>query len=571
MPEEFRDASCWWQWSSSQGVPARLGEAPPDALRLHLWFWLDRAVPDEDLRRWANTRKAEGLPVDAALFNPVQPHYTARPLFDGLSDPLPRRSGFREGLVDEVALVLPEPAPTPAYNGHGGGGCDGAGLDHHLGRIGPDGYQQPIMAAVAAFFAARDPDADAEPLKAEIRARIEATIDPARASDRARYTSDRWLDDKVRWVREHERAKPAPPVAEAATPPAGSPEAAEAALEAALDRFHALIAERAAQIEAAERGGGKDAPPPPVLGVKAAAGLGKTDKELDRLAAGGPGEGNVVYFVPEHRLSGELAVRLVAKAGPGGARGRVIRGRGQEHPDGEPMCAKADVAETVARLGAGVHETLCARTVKRKLPNGVTEAIEERCEFYQNCPYIRQFEDTGPAVRFMPHAYGFMPMPRGMPKPDLVVIDERIWPASLRGMNSRTVVPLDRLRRVTPVPVKRGRRAGSVDDAKTADLEAITAKAYRAFDAARRRGRQPTIPELRAAGLSAADCRAAAGIWYGLVEELGITPGMPAPVQRARLEVVIANEAWRHARFWRLLAEEIGLEREDLHSIELIK
>ena len=88
--EEFAGASCWWQFSSSQGFK-------PGLLNARVWFLLDRPVADEDLKRWADVvNAAAGLKlVDPGLYNPAQPHYVARPILEGIDDPLPRHTGFR--------------------------------------------------------------------------------------------------------------------------------------------------------------------------------------------------------------------------------------------------------------------------------------------------------------------------------------------------------------------------------------------------------------------------------------------------------------------------------------------
>src|SRR3954468_7758715 len=74
LPPEFQDATCWWQWTSSQGFK-------PDTLNARIWFWLDRPIPDEDLIRWAKAvNKAAGRKlIDDALYRVVQPHYVAAP------------------------------------------------------------------------------------------------------------------------------------------------------------------------------------------------------------------------------------------------------------------------------------------------------------------------------------------------------------------------------------------------------------------------------------------------------------------------------------------------------------
>jgi hypothetical protein len=114
LPDAFQDVSCHWQLSSSAGM-SDLG-----VLSAHLWFWLDRPVTEGGLKRWATTI---AVPIDRSLFNEVQPHFTAAPIFEaGVRDPLPRRSGLRIGLEDAVQLVVPDPAPRRASPGSTGAG-----------------------------------------------------------------------------------------------------------------------------------------------------------------------------------------------------------------------------------------------------------------------------------------------------------------------------------------------------------------------------------------------------------------------------------------------------------------
>jgi hypothetical protein len=65
-----------WQWSAKAHLsPTVRGRA---------WFWVNRPVDDELARGFC---KAYGY--DPALNNPVQPHYTARPIFPaGVPDPI---------------------------------------------------------------------------------------------------------------------------------------------------------------------------------------------------------------------------------------------------------------------------------------------------------------------------------------------------------------------------------------------------------------------------------------------------------------------------------------------------
>jgi hypothetical protein len=77
---EFRDKSYIWQWSSSQSVEG----IKEGTLSCHLYFWLDRAIPDRELFRWARwlKEKAGFAIIDPRVFVSVQPNYTGSPIFE---------------------------------------------------------------------------------------------------------------------------------------------------------------------------------------------------------------------------------------------------------------------------------------------------------------------------------------------------------------------------------------------------------------------------------------------------------------------------------------------------------
>lgn len=117
LPDEFKAAGYHWQLSNSAGHPTKGTE-----LRAHLWFWLATPMTSAQLKAWA---KAIGLKADLALFNPVQVHYTALPVFEqGQVDPYPVRSGFVPGLFgDEVVLETDEALLAQAVSNTGGRGA----------------------------------------------------------------------------------------------------------------------------------------------------------------------------------------------------------------------------------------------------------------------------------------------------------------------------------------------------------------------------------------------------------------------------------------------------------------
>jgi len=112
LPAWTGTGACIWQWSASAGVDGW------DTISAHLFYYLDRPVYDSSLRSyWQEYRDEGGLPVDCALFNAVQPHYVASPIFDGCSDPLELRrinlTSMRRTMVDkmepEERVVSPPP------------------------------------------------------------------------------------------------------------------------------------------------------------------------------------------------------------------------------------------------------------------------------------------------------------------------------------------------------------------------------------------------------------------------------------------------------------------------------
>ena len=88
QPPEFHDISCYWHFTASQSLPGYEG-----LLSLRLWYWLDRACADDELKRWAAKTNADAgfKLVDPALYSPAQPHYTAAPIFIDFPTPLTAR------------------------------------------------------------------------------------------------------------------------------------------------------------------------------------------------------------------------------------------------------------------------------------------------------------------------------------------------------------------------------------------------------------------------------------------------------------------------------------------------
>jgi hypothetical protein len=197
LPPAFHEVTCFWQFTGGHGVKP--------GIRLRLWYWANRLTSDEELRRWLGERvRQDGVPppqwprrwpIDPVLFNPIQLHYTAAPIFDGLSDPVLLRCGWRHGLEDVV--VLPDLAPAEVRRWHSSTSNPstepGLGYEGWRARIGDhvggDGFFRPIKSAIGAYFAANTAHADTEWLIQDLAAVIRE-----RQSDRP----DAYIEERLR-------------------------------------------------------------------------------------------------------------------------------------------------------------------------------------------------------------------------------------------------------------------------------------------------------------------------------------------------------------------------------------
>ncbi|MBL8420706.1 MAG: hypothetical protein JNK92_08725 [Dechloromonas sp.] len=183
LPDEFHHASFHWQLSSSAGLRNL------SVVSIHLWFWLAKPTTDHDLKRWGNAvNKAKGYKlIDTRLFDDVQPHFIAAPIFEGMDDPFPERSGLVEKSSHEVDLVLLAEAPLisrPRNQKDAGTrgssqakGSSGHGFDHKLSQIGDheggEGFHGPIISAIASYVATVGRDnVDTEWLLETVRNRV---------------------------------------------------------------------------------------------------------------------------------------------------------------------------------------------------------------------------------------------------------------------------------------------------------------------------------------------------------------------------------------------------------------
>lgn len=112
LPNCFHGMSYHWQLSSSAGHPSK----DHAKLKAHVWFWLKTPYLSTTLRTWANK---VGYAGDKALFDTIQVHYTATPVFeDKTMNPFRVRSGYVSGdFGDNVHLIIDESIIAEAGDG----------------------------------------------------------------------------------------------------------------------------------------------------------------------------------------------------------------------------------------------------------------------------------------------------------------------------------------------------------------------------------------------------------------------------------------------------------------------
>jgi hypothetical protein len=111
LPPEFRGVRMVAVPSASTGLQ---GEA---VARLRLFAALDTAFPLATLKDWAiGAKVCDALPLDPSVIQAGQPIYTSRPVFIGMSDPVPMsaRALVLPGEADTVSLAVGRYAPRAA-------------------------------------------------------------------------------------------------------------------------------------------------------------------------------------------------------------------------------------------------------------------------------------------------------------------------------------------------------------------------------------------------------------------------------------------------------------------------
>ncbi|WPY95633.1 hypothetical protein T8T21_05805 [Limimaricola variabilis] len=416
LPPEFSGAACAYQWSGSMGF--KTGE-----IRLHLWFWLERAVSDQEAKAWL-----QNSPVDLLVFGAVQPHFTAAPVLDaGVEDPLIERLGLYHPPGCRAAVQppadLPERALRPRFRLHrsASGTLDTQGIvrDPDTGLV-IDGRER--------FMLLKSNDATCELLRGQKARKTApgvreiADLTWRLFSHEADLTDGKWSYDNAlsEAQRRHEEllsgsysftSRNEATVLLPASEPFTTLSTVDAdtgkeQLNSALTDFFSQLHDK------------------PRLALRITTGAGKTHATLSNLRdylASSWGQ-TVEIYVPRHDLAEQYVEEInelggfqaeVIHVGPrtGGSAGAM-----------PILCERPEYVRGLEQARLSVFGNACATEDGTK------------CKFFESCRYLQQFRDVeassdnhGNVVRIMVHQYLRMPRNYLMSRPDLVVIDEAFF------------------------------------------------------------------------------------------------------------------------------------------------
>ena len=193
LPPELDDVDLVISWGASQGIK-------PGKFSAHVFFLLDGPVPDEDLKRWARSQR-DRFSIDPAVFHPVQPHYTAAPVFVGLKDPL---AGRRLVLIKRgrrtASLKVPPETADSSFDAVAVGVRTSHGYDEHRARIGTeDGFHAPLLSAIGAYVRSHPgAETDVEALAKDLSAAVRKADPGGRTPQEIeRYASPKFLGEII--------------------------------------------------------------------------------------------------------------------------------------------------------------------------------------------------------------------------------------------------------------------------------------------------------------------------------------------------------------------------------------
>lgn len=590
LPERFWDASCIWQYSGSAGM------LDDGKISLHITYWFNRPVTNAELKIWAsNVNDAAGFKlIDPALFQTVQPHYVAHPIFEGIEDPILRRSGFREGICDEVDFPIIAVTSSAAQHTPNGILQQAKGFDAKLALLGDGpglaGFHTPLREAAASYAAEHGSSGtDRTALKEKFRSVILAAPKlPERCLDR--YLSDTYLNDIINsamkkfgnWVDRRYRNFETIPFFPAVTESKADAinrqqreigswaDAARTSIKMhrsydverkevhaeieADDKYESIEAKTAAKAAATKklkkkyrRERARACGAIKKLLITGSQGSGKTSECLRNLSSFS--DGVIIMLLPTLEKAEEALSDYEKLCNLTSPPGIVLRGRGASSKSGEVMCRRNLLAERVARVGLPVSSTLC------RSESG------NQCPHFDECPYqtqmrrLKTIRDLRRGVIFASHQHAFSASV--LVHADAVIIDESI---ALKATNTVSFAP----DRITEAAI--GWTQNGQEDNTACASTAITVREAIESD-------KPILQQLRGQNVTVDDLSSLLRLAEKDTVELSERAGPSAPDEVIAVEMnrIEDAEKWKVIGLLHQLLREIQQPRDQANGVTFDK
>lgn len=446
------------------------------------------------------------------------------PLEVALSDlPLVSEDQVRR-LLGELAAVLPK---GPIANRRGPGALPGSNkLERNTEGLVVDG--RDFWLSTVAFHVVHDAldagqDLDVHRLARLAWDRFAGTTDLARArkgSDRL-YGEDDALKKVLDKLRLHSRGELKARRIEVAELPLRVPELSVEAARAALDVALQSACDRIEAWHQPHHTGDC-----PQIGIRATVGLGKssaTRRHLramhDRLAAMGAPR-RIAVFTPSHALANEAAADWRGS----GLRVAVLRGYESIHPERQqPMCRDLEAVRLALGAGLDISESACH------------DKAGHSCRYIHDCLKQQNRREVADAeIIIAPYDALFTGFAADTTDIGVIVVDEGCWARAVTEDRNLKVELLTEQPLLNP-------EAWASKVTKTGRAADLLVLRQRLATALRSAG--PGVvyrSALVAAGLTADDCRHAAGLEYQRREQPVLYPGMPRS-ERAKAAILAAD------------------------------
>ena len=414
LPSEFHRVDTHWQFSSSMGIK--------EGIRIHLWFWLSRPISDVEAETWLSDAKMD---IDMRLYNPVQIHYTATPIFSGgRIDPVHTRSGIRRFNNGLDTVPVPGDLNERAKKFRRVRRSTGSSLGNTISKQAVRDKNDLVVDGREGWLYWQSVLACRELTKGTLANSKLLTVDEITSktwdlfSSSADISDDKWTitDAREKAIARHQSLedgwKPNSRSHTTSLIPDTEPyfqldqvtvDEGQQQLENSLSEFFHSVSDGETNL----------------LALRVTMGLGKTTiaaEKLNELIALKPAL-NVEVYIPRHNLIDEFIDKISDATHDLVS---VVHVWGRNHTDGaeKPICENYDLVEAYEKASLPVYSNVCYKS------------DTEKCKHYDGCAYINQFEPTpAGSIRVFPHSYLGLERSNKLSDPDLIIIDESFIPA----------------------------------------------------------------------------------------------------------------------------------------------